>query len=189
MLIIPSFQCLFCDGVERSHLPGGILTFNSPMYAHMAQMASLLQTKTSGPVTVFTDGVTENTEGMGEAFETLKVLGCKVEIDKIVQLIPASEPDVGVTVILQGGKEIFVGYLAHKPYTVIAGKDMIDSLGIEIEDHSLFGQNIKTADMFNSTNVKGVFVAGDAATPFKAVANALSSGRFLVINILHCSYL
>ncbi|RLL94552.1 hypothetical protein CFD26_102052 [Aspergillus turcosus] len=169
------FQCFFCDGHERSHLPGGVLTFPNPMYAHMAQMMQLLVTPTSGPVTVFTDGPVPDNEAMSAAMQKVEALECKVETGKIIRLVPATEPDVGVTVVVDGGKEYKMGYLGHKPPTVVAGAEMVRKLGIEIEDHPIMGQNIKVVDPLCSTNVKGVFVAGDAGTPMKAVANAIGS--------------
>jgi pyruvate/2-oxoglutarate dehydrogenase complex dihydrolipoamide dehydrogenase (E3) component len=144
----------------------------------MVQMMHLLVTETSGPVTVFTDGPVPDNEGMNAAMEKVEALGCKVETGKILRLVPAREPDVGVTVIVEGGKEYKMGYLGDKPPTVVAGADMVRKLGIDIEDHPIMGQNIKVVDPLCSTNVKGVFVAGDAGTPMKAVANAIGSGEF-----------
>ncbi|KAL3459751.1 hypothetical protein BJX64DRAFT_278978 [Aspergillus heterothallicus] len=178
------FQCLFCDGHERSHLPGGILTFPSPMYTHMAQMMSLITTPTSGPVTVFTDGPVPEVEVMQKALSQIKALNCNIETEKIVKLVPAQAPDVGVTVVLEGGKECKMGYLGHKPSTVLAGADMITKLGVEIEDNPMLGPNIKVVDPTFSTSVRGIFVAGDAATPLKAAANAASSGSTAAAGIV-----
>ncbi|RHZ46031.1 NAD(P)/FAD-dependent oxidoreductase [Aspergillus thermomutatus] len=178
------FQCFFCDGDERSHLPGGILTFPNPMYAHMAQMMHLLVTETSGPVTVFTDGPVPDNEAMSAAMQKIEALKCKVETGKIIRLVPATGPDVGVTVVIEGGKEYKMGYLGHKPHTVVAGADMVRKLGVEIEDHPIMGQNIKVVDPLCSTNVRGVFVAGDAGTPMKAVANAIGSGATVAAGIV-----
>ncbi|KAF7174172.1 hypothetical protein CNMCM5623_006667 [Aspergillus felis] len=177
------FQCLFCDGHERSHLPGGILTFPQPMYAHLAEMMHLLVTPTSGPVTVFTDGPVPDDEAMKAAMEKVDALQCKVETGKILRLVPILPPDTGVRVILEGGKEYKMGYLAHKPRTVLAGLDMITQLGVEIEDDPILGQSVKVDQLF-STNVRGVFVAGDAATPMKVVANAMGSGSTVAAGIV-----
>ncbi|KAL6235266.1 hypothetical protein BDW75DRAFT_210012 [Aspergillus navahoensis] len=178
------FQCFFCDGYERSHLPAGILTFPNPRYAHLAQMLNLLVTSTSGPATVFTDGPVPDNAEMKAALEKVNALEFNVETGKIIRLVPAVEPDVGVTVVVEGGKEYKLGYLGHKPYTTIAGKDMITKLGIETEDHPVLGENVKTVDPLNSTNVKGVFVAGDACTPMKAVAIAIGTGTTVAVGIV-----
>ncbi|KAF7173844.1 hypothetical protein CNMCM6106_007946 [Aspergillus hiratsukae] len=177
------FQCLFCDGHERSHLPGGILTFPQPMYAHMAQMMHLLVTPTSGPVTVFTDGPVAEDEAMKAAVEKLNALQCRIETARILRLVAVPAPDTGVRVLLEGGREYKMGYLGHRPRTVLAGLDMITQLGIEIEDDPILGQSVKTDPLF-STNVPGVFVAGDAATPMKVVANAMGSGSTVAAGIV-----
>ncbi|KAL5356679.1 cytochrome P450 [Aspergillus floccosus] len=169
------FQCFFCDGYERSHLPAGVLTFPNPIYAHLAQMLNLLVTPSSGPATVFTDGPVPENEAMQEALGKVEALKFNVETGKVIRLVPAVAPDVGVTVVVEGGKEYKLGYLGHKPHTILAGKDMITRLGVEIEENPVMGEHVKTMDPLGSTNVKGVFVAGDAATPMKAVANAIGT--------------
>jgi hypothetical protein len=148
------------------------------MYAHLAQMMHLLVTPTSGPVTVFTDGPVPEDEAMKAAMEKVDALQCNIETEKILRLVPIPEPDMGVRVVLEGGKEYIMGYLAHKPRTVLAGLDMITQLGVEIEDDPILGQSVKVDQLF-STNVRGLFIAGDAATPMKVVANAMGSGKQL----------
>lgn len=170
---------MFCDGHERSHLPGGVLGFDTPISAHIAQMVNLLRSENSGPVTIFTDGVKPGAEGMDDAFEIVGALGCKIVTEKILSLEPAQAPDVGVTVRLGDGQDIKVGYLGHKPATVLAGKEMIQSLGVAIDEHPTMGDTIKLVDVFGSTTMKGVFAAGDASTPLKAASNALASGKSL----------
>jgi gliotoxin/aspirochlorine biosynthesis thioredoxin reductase len=147
------------------------------MYAHLAQMLNLLVTPSSGPATVFTDGPVPDVEAMKEALKKVEALNFNVETGKIIRLVPAVAPDIGVTVVIEGGKEYKLGYLGHKPYTVLAGKDMITKLGIETADNPVMGEHVKTVDPLGSTNIHGVFVAGDAGTPMKAVANAIGTGE------------
>jgi thioredoxin reductase len=149
----------------------------------MAQMMHLLVTPTSGPVTVFTDGPVGEDEAMKAAVEKLNALQCRIETAKIVRLVPVPAPDTGVRVVLEGGREYKMGYLGHRPRTVLAGLDMITQLGVEIEDDPIMGQSVKTDPLF-STNVPGVFVAGDAATPMKVVANAMGSGKPSILCLL-----
>jgi pyruvate/2-oxoglutarate dehydrogenase complex dihydrolipoamide dehydrogenase (E3) component len=150
------------------------------MYAHLAQMLNLLVSPSSGPATVFTDGPVPDNEGMKAAMEKVHALKFNVETGRIIRLVPAVAPDVGVTVTVEGGKEYKLGYLGHKPYTILAGKDMIMKLGIETEENPVMGEHIKTIDPLGSTNVKGVFAAGDASTPMKAVASAIGTGELLI---------
>lgn len=148
------------------------------MYGHMAQMMNLIVTDSSGPPTVFTDGpVSTESAPMQQAMKQLEALACKIETGKIVKLIAATPPDVGVTVVLDNGKECKLGYLGHKPWTELAGEEMIKKLGIEVDEMPMMGRHIKTTDQFGSTAVRGVFVAGDAGSPLKAVSNAIGSGK------------
>ncbi|KAG9768419.1 hypothetical protein KCU88_g7209, partial [Aureobasidium melanogenum] len=156
------FQCLFCDGHERSHLPAGIIGF-SPILAHAAPLLLLLATESSGPPTVFSNGPIPETEPMQKALDNVRALGCKVETRKIAQLVPAQAPDVGVTVVFEDNQ-------------LLASRHLIDQLGLEVETHPIMGENIKGVELGGATKIPGLFIAGDAATPMKAVTNAISSG-------------
>jgi hypothetical protein len=172
-----SYQCLFCDGYERSHLPGGVLTFTSPMSAHMAQMMNLLKTPSSGPVTIFTDGLIPESSELINSLNGAKALGCQIKTGKILKLVAVKSPETGVTVVLEDGEEVKMGYLAHKPLTVLAGREMIESLGVEIEEHPALGDTVKVASFGGATNIRGVFSAGDAAVLAKSATSAMSSGK------------
>ncbi|KAJ4548939.1 hypothetical protein HRR80_008277 [Exophiala dermatitidis] len=176
------YQCLFCDGYERTHLPAGVLGL-SPVHAHGAQMMSLLVTESSGPPTVFTNGPIPDTEPMQKALGVVKALGCKVETAKVTELVPAKAPEVGVTVVLEDGRQFKMGYLHDKPPVVLAGKELIKSLGLSIDAHPVMGEHVKGVEMMGNTSVPGVFVAGDAGTPIKVAANAMSSGKFASISV------
>jgi len=148
------------------------------MHAHAAQMAKLLVTESSGPPTIFSNGPIPDTEAMLKALESVRALGCKIETGKIARLVPAESPEVGVTVQLENGRSTHLGFLTDKPPTVLASRDLIDQLGLEVESHPLMGENVKDLELGGTTKVPGVFVVGDAGTPMKAVANAISSGKF-----------
>ncbi|RMD39840.1 hypothetical protein DV735_g5286, partial [Chaetothyriales sp. CBS 134920] len=106
----------------------------------------------------------------------VRALGCHVDTGKIKNLEPAKAPEVGVTIVFEDGRHTKVGYLVDRPTTVLSGRHLIDKLGLEIEPHPVMGEHVKVVDFAGSTNVPGVFVVGDASTPLKAVANAMSSG-------------
>jgi len=166
-----SYQCLFCDGHERKDSPKGVLTFTSPMYIQFAlQQVSL--TSNGSEVYVFCDGSFPKSGTMEKTRQTLLASGCIIEERRIERLVPAND---GVDVVLEDGQEIFVGFLAHKPECKLVGEDMVKALGLEVED-ALFGTVIKTQEPFKTTNVKGVFAAGDSVTPMKSVPNAMASG-------------
>ena len=153
------------------------------MHTLAAQMANLLVAKSSGPPTILSNGPIPDTKPMLKALDTVKILGCKVVTEKIAQLVPAESPEVGVTVHLEDGKSMHLGYLIDKPPTVLASRGLIDQLGLDVESHPLMGEHIKGLELGGTTKVPGVFVVGDAGTPMKAVANAISSGKLRGLEI------
>ncbi|KAL6241822.1 hypothetical protein RBB50_011355 [Rhinocladiella similis] len=169
------FQCLFCDGHERSHLPVGIIGL-SPFLAHAAQMLVFLVTESSGPPIVFSNGPIPDTEAMQKTLETVRALGFKIESRKIARLVPEQAPNIGVNVVFEDGNSTHVGYLTDRPTTVLSSRHLIDQLGLEVEAHPVMGEIIKGVELGGVTTVPGVFVAGDAATALKAATNAVSSG-------------
>lgn len=145
-------------------------------------MLNLLVTESSGPPTIFSNGPIPDGDDMLKALETVRALGCHVDTSKIANLEPASAPEVGVTVVFEDGRRTKLGYLTDRPTTVLAGKHLIEQLGLEIETHPIMGENIKGVELTGSTKVPGVFIAGDASTPLKAATNAISSGKFSLSN-------
>lgn len=140
-------------------------------------MLALLVTESSGPPTVFSNGPIPETEPMLKALDAVRALGCKIETGKIAQLVADQAPDVGVTVVFDDGRRTHVGFLTDRPTTVLTSRYLIDQLGLEVETHPIMGEAIKGVELGGSTKIPGVFIAGDAATPLKAVTNALSSGK------------
>lgn len=55
-------------------------------------------------------------------------------------------------------------------------QDLIEQLGLECVDEKMGGHVKIVNPMFNSTNVKGVFAAGDTMTMVKQVALAMADG-------------
>ncbi|GIJ91671.1 hypothetical protein Asppvi_010643 [Aspergillus pseudoviridinutans] len=66
---------------------------------------------------------------------------------------------------------------------MLVGRDMITQIKVEFEDHPVHGESVKVADQFFWTNVRGVFVAGDAATPMKVVSQAIGNGSAVAAGI------
>lgn len=69
-----------------------------------------------------------------------------------------------------------MGFLVHKPVTTLVAEDLVSQLGIETEQ-SPAAKTIKRNEPWGTTNVKGVYVAGDAGTPLTVVANAMAHGN------------
>lgn len=164
-----SYQCLFCDGHERAHLPAGILTFPSPFHLHPTLMAKSLGTPS---VTIFSNGPIRDSPPVTEAIAMVKASSCIIDERKIARLDHAGE---GVDVVFEDGNKVNVGFLFHKPYTDVGARSVIEGLGVEIiEDPS--GAIAKRTEPFGESNVKGAFIAGDVGTPFKQITVAMATG-------------
>jgi thioredoxin reductase len=169
------YQCLACDGYEQRGTPIGILSFDSPMYAHMTQMATAFDKR----ITIFSNGPVskEEQEPIQKALKLARAFGAKLDERKIVRLINngPSHTD-GVTIEFESGEPVTLGFIVHKPVTVNRAQHLIDQLGLETVDAAM-GGHIKTNNpMFNDTSVRGVFAAGDTMVMMKQVAIAMAEG-------------
>ncbi|KAL9094405.1 MAG: hypothetical protein Q9165_003255 [Trypethelium subeluteriae] len=205
------YQCPFCDGHERAHLPKGILaipTFQpmleslARMLQHMASPASspsfpLDPSQAAEPITIFTNGALPDTSdtSIANAVDTALALGMRFEHRKIAELVPATsegaplssqedEACSGVNVVLEDGTGVHLGFLFHKPPTVPNARGLIEQLGVETVE-SPFGVDVKRAEPFGATNVPGVYVAGDVGTPMKSVTAAMFHGGMAAAGVAH----
>ena len=175
-LISHSYQCLFCDGIERAHLPIGLLRTPPGTLLHVAMMASHL-TGDPSKATLFTDFVIENDPKTLEILNTVASHGCLHESRKIARIRRSESPGAGVEIIFADGERRSFGFLLDKPPTEPVGQEMIvDGLGVALVEN-MFGTDLKRNDISGESNVKGVFVAGDAGTAMKAVMFACASGN------------
>ena len=196
------YQCLFCDGHERMNLPKGVLAYSlHPMYMAMASMAHyqslapgasyvpMAGNAGEGPVekskvTIFTNGevLDREDEGVKKMFETSQALGIRIEQRRIERLTPAK--DVGLEVVLGDGENLYMGFLVHKPPTMPKGAQLIQQLDVETTETPL-GKDVKRIEPMGTTNVQGVYVAGDLGTPIKQVAAAMFHGVGAAAGISH----
>jgi hypothetical protein len=166
------YQCLFCDGLERSDRPAGMLGW-SAMSAHMLGFFYLL-----GPprVTVFGNGpVCPQGEAAEKALAVAKAMGVVVDERRIRRLVhlPGEE---GIEMQFEDGESTRMGFLQHSPPTEIVGAGLAKSLGVEIVADGFGGRVLKTNPPFGETNVKGVFAAGDLISAMKNVPTAMQQG-------------
>lgn len=191
------YQCLFCDGWERRQDQKAILSLSS-FTMHEAGMASMAlgmnserNKDGSAKVTILTNGpwdINKADPALKKQAEALIARGVKIDQRKVVKLENA-ELEEGVYVHLQdatsGAEErIFFGFIVNKPPTTVNAQDLIAQLGVET-DKGMFGDYIKTAVPFQSTNVKGVFAAGDSGSQMTHVTTAMSSGVMAAGGIVH----
>jgi thioredoxin reductase len=167
------YQCLACDGFEQRGTPIGVLDFTTPMHAHLVHMALNFDSR----VTIYSNGPISSAEDIQSSLKLAKAFGAKLDERKIVRLINngPSHTD-GVTVEFTEGEPVTLGFLVHKPPTVNRAPDLIEQLGLECVDAKMGGHVKIENPMFNSTNVKGVFVAGDTMAMMKQVTLAMAEG-------------
>ena len=145
------------------------------MYLKLASMAKHQSTNNSA-VTIFTDGPPSDDPAIQKGLDASKALEFIVEERKIKRLEAAG--DVGVNVVLEDGEKVYMGFLVHKPITTLVAEDLVDGLGIETEQ-SPMAKTIKRHEPWGTTNVKGVYVAGDVGTPMTNVVGAMATGNIL----------
>lgn len=70
-----------------------------------------------------------------------------------------------------------------KPRTEVVGRDkIVEELGVEVI-HDATSTNLQRSDPFGESNIKGVFVAGDAGAVLKQVAPATIIGVAVAVGI------
>ncbi|TKA56766.1 hypothetical protein B0A49_12794 [Cryomyces minteri] len=164
------YQCLFCDGHERSHMPAGVLTFPSPFYLHYVLTMMSLSVPS---ITIFTNGsVNRSDKAVADALAVANAKGVTLDERKIAQLDDAG--DKGVDIVFEDGSRARAAFLVHKPPTGVVAADLVRELGVDIIEGT--DSLVKRNDPFGETNVKGVFVAGDAGTLLKQVMGGMAQG-------------
>jgi thioredoxin reductase len=178
------YQCLGCDGYEQRGTPIGLLEFNSPMHAHFVHMALKFDSR----VTIYSNGPVSKDEAIQTQLKLSQAWGAKLDERKIVRLVNngPSHTD-GVTIHFTEGEPVTLGFLVHKPPTVNRAQDLIEQLGVVCVDASMGGHIKIESPMFNSTNVKGVFAAGDTMVMMKQVTIAMAEGLKAAVGaVLEC---
>lgn len=77
-----------------------------------------------------------------------------------------------------------MGFLVHKPPTMPNAEQLIQQLDVETTETPL-GKDVKRVEPMGTTNVQGVYVAGDLGTPVKQVAAAMFHGLTAAAGISH----
>ncbi|KAK2054705.1 FAD/NAD(P)-binding domain-containing protein [Colletotrichum caudatum] len=171
------FHCLFCHGYEDRGLPSsGVLCVGphagSPAMAlHLSRMARRLTEK----VTLYTNADSELAAELKRLLETDRdARDGRISVDD--RKIARSAHDHGhghghVTIAFEGGQSVTEGFIAHQPTAKPRGP-FAEQLGLELQASG----DIMVKQPFYETSVRGVFAAGDCATPIKAVSQAVAMG-------------
>ncbi|KAI0128145.1 thioredoxin reductase glit [Hypoxylon sp. NC0597] len=182
------FHCLFCHGFEeRGAASAGVLAMGpmlggagGPSTPLMAPVIARMAARLAGRVTVYTDG---NEELGTRIREELKSPGkFHIEDRRVVSLSkdPHVEGDAGVIVTLEDGSTNSEMFLAHAPAVELNGPFAAD-LGVTLAPQG----HVDAQPPFYTTNVPGVYAAGDCATPMKAVPVATMMGSCVAAGLAH----
>jgi thioredoxin reductase len=164
------FHCLYCHGwEERGNATAGMLAEGDTGAVvpalHFARQALRMVEQ----VTLYTDGNEQLAQDLKAALDAA-LAPMIVNSKKITKLVKESER-ARVTLHLDDGTSITEAFLAHKPKFKLRG-DLAEQLGCGISPM----KTIVVNPPFNQTSVKGVFAAGDCASPMQTVTGALNSG-------------
>jgi thioredoxin reductase len=163
---------MFTFGFEkRGSEHAGLLAIGSLASLKHALMVTQDTLKFANNVTLYTNG----NPGLAKLLKNepaLKDLGGSVTIDnRPIKQLHDGGPGSNIIIELVDGSQDARDFLVHQPQ-VGPPPWIVEQLGLELD---VMG-NIKTNGFFYQTNVPGVFAAGDCASPFKIIPNALLMG-------------
>ncbi|OCL14892.1 FAD/NAD(P)-binding domain-containing protein [Glonium stellatum] len=160
------FHCLFTFGFEhRGSSSAGILAMGhaaSPMHANILV----------GDARKFAETITVYTNGDGDLADAIKNVKTSNETmfdtRRIRRMIKRSS---GVILEFEDGEMKEEQFLVHQPSTKV-NPAIVKQLGLQLNERG----DLVIKMPFYQTNVPGVFAAGDCASPFKLIANAVLMG-------------
>ena len=124
---------------------------------------------TPAKVTLYTNG---NEQLKGELTVALSSSGPKFAVDsRPIKKLEKGPKKAEVIIHFEDGSTATEGFLGHKPKCQLKGP-FAQQLGLEITPIG----DIKAAPPFYQTSIRGIFAAGDDATPMKIANSALFTG-------------
>ena len=171
------YQCLLCDGFERTNHPSGVGVLAFPdrdSYGHLAlRVLSFDPTR----VVMFTNGHSLDFEDecLGQAIAR----GCIIDSRKIACLKALPSDECGVRLHFESGVTDVVGFIVNKPQTVPSSLDLVHQIGLSTTDIENYGTIVDKKPM-GGTSVRGLCVCGDAGDPVKVVTLAMAQGAICV---------
>ncbi|RWA08684.1 hypothetical protein EKO27_g6428 [Xylaria grammica] len=164
-------HCLFTRGLEFKGSPSaGLLAMGLAGAPHHAAMLVEDAQKFAGTVTIYTNGDAQLGGGIRKALLERGEENPIIDNRKIIRLLrdPAG---VSITIVLEDGEMTTESFLVHQPDTR-ANSEIVKQLGLKTNERN----DIVTKMPFYQTSVAGIFAAGDCASPFKMIPNAIFQG-------------
>ncbi len=154
---------------QRGCASAGLLALDSLASVFYATNLARDAHKFTDIVTIYTNANTTLANDIAEALTTVSM---RVDDRKIKRLIKGPGKSE-VILEFEGGGPKTEGFLVHRPLAKL-DRTLADQLGLE------FGPigEIKVNPPFHQTSVPGVYAAGDCASMFKIIPNAISMGSY-----------
>ncbi|KAF5622390.1 uncharacterized protein FTJAE_10926 [Fusarium tjaetaba] len=166
------YHCLFCHGYEDTGKPSaGVLALGENTTPAAATAFARSAKQMTQKVVIYTSNNTTMQTAVADVLGE-KDIGITIDNRKIASLALGPEGS-GVTITFADGSSAHEAFLAHKPPTKINGP-FAEQLGVELSP----GGDIMVTPPYGATNVKGVYAAGDCASPMKNVMQAMHMGTF-----------
>jgi thioredoxin reductase len=174
-----SYHCLFCHGYEDAGKPSaGILALGETAVPTVAIALARSARQMMSKVVIYTSN---NMAVQTAIADLLGQNNTAITTDdrEIVSLALGAQGS-GITITFADGSSVQEAFLAHKPPTKL-NSPFAEHLGVELAP----GGEIKVTPPFGATSVRGVYAAGDCATPMKNVMQAMHMGTFAGVGIAH----
>ena len=160
-----SFHCLLCHGFEEFGVANAAVLADDSSAAAVDLVAYLAQLtrQTTTNVTILTNGRPDLEEN--SKIVAAKARGFNVDSREIKSFQSGGSAGSPLAVEFTDGSVARFGFVVHHPRTILRGP-FAQQLGLEITSAG----DILVWGMFQETSKRGVFAAGDCATPLKQVA-------------------
>ncbi|KAF3353824.1 hypothetical protein VD0004_g8920 [Verticillium dahliae] len=173
------YHCLFCHGYEEAgkssagvlavgetSVPAGAIAL-ARSTKQLTSKAVIYSSNNPAVQTAITDLLDQNTTDI------------TTDDREIISLALGAE-GCGITITFADGSSVQEAFLVHRPATKLNGP-FAEQLGVELSP----GGDIKVTPPFGATSVKGVYAAGDCATPMKNAMQAMQMGTFAGVGLAH----
>lgn len=166
---ISVIHCPYCHGYEFRNTPTAVMA-NGERALHIVSLVNNLSTD----ITLLTSGKTSFNAG-----QTRKLQQHNIQIvDTEIAEIEHKNGHIKNVFFNDGSKRAFKAMYAAIPFTQHSAIPV--SLGCELTEQG----HIKT-DMFQKTNIKGVFACGDNTSMMRSVAYAVAAGNIAGAMVNH----
>lgn len=172
-----SYHCLFCHGYEDAGKPSaGILALGEISVPAAAIAFARSAKQITSKVVIYTSN---NPTVHTAIADLLGPNNTAITIDdRDIAFLALGAEGSGITITFTDGSSVQEAFLAHKPPTKLNGP-FAEQLGVELAPSG----DIKVTPPFGAASVKGVYAAGDCATPMKNAMQAMHMGTFAAVGM------